>query len=144
MTDKFTEEPPKISRRDFFKEMWHRGKDAGKVVVGAGVTAALVKDIENMVSSEMSKNPHLENGLKVTQKLIDAEISRDPERITESRKLAMIWLFAETTIKYSKDMGLGGAGSGVEHYLYGNGSTIDISPLLKSRPRQNLRCLWAN
>ena len=63
--------------------------------------------------------------------MAEAEISRDPERIVESRKLAMVWLFSETSAKYSKEMGLGGAGLNMEHYLYGNGEPLDISYLLE-------------
>src|SRR5258706_1444196 len=43
----------------------------------------------------------------------------------------MVWLFAETATKYSKEMGLGGAGLGMEHFLYGNGEPLDITPLLE-------------
>ncbi len=80
---------------------------------------------------EIANDPHFVNGLKVTKELAEAEISRDPERIFESRKLAMVWLFAETSAKYSKEMGLGGAGLNIEHYLYGNGEPVDISSLLE-------------
>lgn len=104
-----------LSRRDFFK------------VAGIGLGAAA------LVSArvEIGNDPHFINALKVTKELAGAEISRDPERIFESRKLAMVWLFAETSAKYSKEMGLGGAGSNMEHYLYGNGEPIDISFLLE-------------
>lgn len=103
----------KLSRRDFLK------------LAGIGLAGLLAPKIE------IDINPHFINGLKVTKELTEAQISRDPERIIESRKLAMVWLFAETSAKYSKELGLGDAGSNMEHYLYGNGEPIDISPMLE-------------
>lgn len=105
----------KLSRRDFLKITGVAL--GGAALVGAGV--------------EIGNDPHFINALKVTKELAGAEISRDPERIFESRKLAMVWLFAETSAKYSKEMGLGGAGSNMEHYVYGNGEPLDISFLLE-------------
>lgn len=110
--------PKKFSRRDFFKA----------VGIGLGGTALAVAADKGL---EIASDPHFVNGLKVTKELTEAEISRDPERIFESRKLAMVWLFAETSAKYSKEMGLGGAGLNMEHYLYGNGEPVDISSLLE-------------
>lgn len=104
-----------LSRRDFFK------------VAGTGLGAAAMI----VAGVEIGKDPHFINGLKVTKELAEAEISRDPERIFESRKLAMVWVFAEASAKYSKEMGLGGAGLNMEHYLYGNGEPLDISYLLE-------------
>src|SRR5258706_15340894 len=109
----FMSEP--ISRRDFLKI----------VGVGLGAGALIAAKVEANI------NPHFANGLKVVKELTTAELSRDPEKILESKKLAMVWLFAETATKYSKEMGLGGAGLGMEHFLYGNGQPLDITPLLE-------------
>lgn len=115
MSDSGGEPKSKLSRRDFFKIMGVGG--AAALAVGAGV--------------EIGNDPHFVNALKVTKELTEAQISKDPERIYESRKLAMVWVFAETAAKYSEEMGLGGAGLTMEHYLYGNGEPLDISFILE-------------
>lgn len=101
----------KLSRRDFFN----------LVRVGGAAVTAFVAGVE------IGNDPHFINGLKVTKELTEAQLSKDPNRIYESRKLAMVWLFAETAIKFSDRMGLGKAGMTMEHYLYGNGKPLDIS-----------------
>ena len=111
-----------FNRRDFLK------------LAAVGFAAATAPGVVKAV--EKGADPHFINGLKVTKELIEAEISRDPERILESRKLAMVWLFAETSIKYSKEMGLEGAGSNMDHYLYGHGESLDISFLYERMDKE--------
>ncbi|MFA7301527.1 MAG: twin-arginine translocation signal domain-containing protein [Candidatus Shapirobacteria bacterium] len=104
-----------ISRRDFLKV-------SGLVLGGVAATVAGI---------EVGNDPHFINALKVTKELAEARISGDQDRIFRSQKLAMVWVFAETTAKYSEEMGLGGAGLTMEHYLYGNGEPLDISFLFE-------------
>ncbi len=114
-------ETKKFSRRDFLK--------VSSLAVGAAFLG--------IQAEKMAGDPHVINGLKVIKELASAEMSRDPQRILDSRKLAMVWLFAETTAKYSKEMGLGGAGLTMEHYLYGDGRPFDISFLLEKPAKTN-------
>ncbi|WKZ25828.1 MAG: hypothetical protein QY322_00770 [bacterium] len=111
MADSIGEPKSKFSRRDFLSIM--------KFGVGAAIAVS--------AGVELSSDPHFVNALKVTKELTEAQLSKDPERVYESRKLAMVWLFAETAIKYSDKMGLGKAGMTMDHYLYGDGKPLDIS-----------------
>ena len=106
----------KLSRRDFLKA----------ATVGAAVAAAAATGIERVVT-----DPHFINDLKVAKELAAAELSRDPEKIHEARKLALVWTFAETVSKFGKAAGYGRAATTLDHFIYGNGQSLDISIYLE-------------
>lgn len=109
----------KLSRRDFLK--W------ASAVVGSAVLATKVPP----ATDKLIDNRQFINGMRVVKELTQAKLSDDPEKITESRKLAMVWLFAETAIKFGEGAGYGQAVEMMDHFLYGEGRPFDISPYLE-------------
>jgi hypothetical protein len=107
-----------ISRRDFLK------------LGGLGLAgAALAKwELSPRLKGEVPVSWRIKSGLKVCEELSKAEISNDQDQITEARKLAVVWVFAESSSLFAKEMGMEKAGKTMEHYLYGNGQDLDISP----------------
>src|SRR3972149_9099361 len=97
----------KLSRRDFIK------------LAALGVAASRLP-----VVPESDISPSFINGLKVCKEIVTAELSKDPDRIIQARKLALVWVFAETASSYGKEAGIEDAGRTIQHYLYGSGKDL--------------------
>ena len=105
-----------VSRRDFLKTACL----GVSVLVGAHFT------IE-------SKNEPYSMAVKISSRLLHAEINKNsnPEELIKSKKLAFIWLFAETARQYGANFGYKKSGEALGHYLYGEGKTLDVSSWLE-------------
>ena len=108
----------RLSRRDFLK------------LAAAGATAAVLgaTELYPRIRGEVPPSKRVMNGLEVCRELVKAEASQDQEKIIEARKLVVVWAFAESTSLFAKEAGLEKAGKMMEHYLYGEGQDLDISP----------------
>lgn len=74
---------------------------------------------------------------RVCENMFEAELSRDPKRIEDSKKLAFIWLFAETARQNGKIVGYEKAGAALGHYMYGQGYPLNVSGWLKEDAEDN-------
>ncbi len=122
----------KLSRRDFLKV----------AAVGLGAAALTNFEIAPRIQGEIPLSSRISNGLRVCSELANAEITKDPEKIVEARKLAVVWMFAESASMFAKEAGMEKSGLTMEHYLYGNGQDLDISSWFKEVVGEN--DFWLN
>ncbi len=103
-----------LSRREFIKLSPWLIAAGGSIV--AGVNLELV----------YGNNPYV-MAARICNNMLDAEMSNDPQKIEYSRKLAFVWLFAETAREYGKLVGYEKAGEALGHYMYGEGKSFNVS-----------------
>lgn len=114
-----------LSRRDFLK--W------GGVMIGGALVFAGTE-----LGIEYGNNPY-SMACRVCDKLFHAELNKqkDPESYIEAKKLAFVWIFAETARQHGKRVGFEKAGEALGHYMYGEGLTLDVSKWLEGDSKNN-------
>lgn len=110
-----------LSRRDFLK----------------AATIGTVATLVGLKSYEVATDRKFINGIKVLKELSKAEKSKDEVQITEARKLAVVWMFAESSILFGAEAGHGRSAQAMEHFLYGEGEEINIDPWLLERSKSD-------
>lgn len=111
-----------FNRRDFLK--------LGAIGLGGLVVGGLELGVEY-------GNNAYSMAARVCNKMFEAEMSNDPRRIEDSKKLAFIWLFAETARQNGKLVGYEKAGAALGHYMYGESQSLDVSNWLKEDSENN-------
>lgn len=124
--DKVVKENRKLSRRDFIK-----ASGVATLVLGG---SSVVAGIE--LGVEYGNNPY-SMATRVCNRLFEAELNKEkyPGEYEHAKKLAFIWLFAETARQHAKDIGYEKAGVAIGHYLYGEGQPLDVSKWIEDETK---------